>query len=616
MGYVVLARKYRPQLFEEVIGQTHITKTLSQAISANRFGHAYLFSGPRGVGKTSTARILAKALNCEKGPTPRPCNVCSVCKSIMDGSNLDVIEIDAASNRGIDDVRQLREYIRLAPTGGSRYKVYIIDEVHMLTTEAFNALLKTLEEPPSHAVFVLATTEKHKVPLTIISRCQQFDFRRIPIKDIVKQLEKIIENEEGIKIVPEERAAILNTIARAAFGSIRDAEVLLDQLISFSDGQLSLAKLHELLGVINVDALYNLLDAVVKGEVKKSLEIVSQLIDFGIEFESFVRDLLDYFRSLMILKTMPSPNAIEELLGLPDFEEERRLDLSKSVSLDEIFRMMKLCTKALALLRSTLPGRIILEMLVLDLIFAKHGSISKEIKKEELKSNTTTQLEVTGVEAEPIVIAQSKNELAQVSDSSNKNIMLDNNSEKKEVITTLSSERTQTITENLNDLPKEKNEKESSLETIITKWDELCARVKKTKPALSAYLSLGKIEKLENNTIVIGYEKQNKFFCEQINRKENKSFIESILLKLFGLEYKIQAKIIKTENSLDSQKSSEEEKELKEQIDQKKEPSIELQPDINNTIAANPMLQKIIETFGAEIVSVRQLANTAKLDEK
>src|SRR5512136_1075662 len=266
-SYLVLARKWRPQLFEEVVGQRHITQTLQNAISQKRVAHAFLFTGARGVGKTSSARILAKALNCEKGPGTNPCNQCATCQEVTHGTSMDVIEIDGASNRGIDEIRELKENVRYTPAK-SRYKIYIIDEVHMLTTEAFNALLKTLEEPPPHVIFVFATTEPHKIPLTILSRCQRYDFKRIPLASILEQL-RTIATQEGMEISDQS----LHLIAREAEGSMRDAQSLLDQVLSYAGQKVSDKEVIEVLGVIDRKILHDSIAALADGDQARLLQI-------------------------------------------------------------------------------------------------------------------------------------------------------------------------------------------------------------------------------------------------------------------------------------------------------------------------------------------------------
>lgn len=260
MAYIVLARKWRPLTFEDVAGQEHVTRTLMNALQQQRMGHAFIFAGPRGVGKTTAARLLAKALNCETQPAINPCNQCKSCKAVTEGHSLDVIEIDGASNRGIDEIRNLRENIRFSPAS-SRYKVYIIDEVHMLSKEAFNALLKTLEEPPAHAVFIFATTEIHRVPLTILSRCQRFDFKRIPTAVIADRLQQIAEFEK----IPIDRDGLL-LISRKAEGSMRDATSILDQLASSSAETLTVEKVQEALGLINEELFFEFTDLIPQKE--------------------------------------------------------------------------------------------------------------------------------------------------------------------------------------------------------------------------------------------------------------------------------------------------------------------------------------------------------------
>ncbi len=298
MGGQVLYRKWRPQRFEEIIGQEHVTRTLQRALIAGRIAHAYLFAGPRGTGKTTTARILAKAVNCtgDPGPAGRPCNICPSCLAINEGRAVDLIEIDAASNRGIDEIRDLRERVRFAPAE-FRYKVYIVDEVHMLTPEAFNALLKTLEEPPEHVIFILATTEPQRIPPTVLSRCQRFDFRRVRVADVVRRLETIAQ-AEGLRATRE----ALELIARSATGSVRDAESLLDQLLVYGrEGMLDVAEVQAVLGVRGSEQVARLVDALVARDLPQGLRLVQELADEGVDLRQFNRELVGYLRDLLYL---------------------------------------------------------------------------------------------------------------------------------------------------------------------------------------------------------------------------------------------------------------------------------------------------------------------------
>ena len=300
MSYVVIARRWRPQTFDEIIGQDHVSKTLSNAITNNHIAHSYIFTGPRGVGKTTSARILAKALNCEKGPTAIPCNACSSCVSITQGNSLDVLEIDGASNRGIDEIRNLRENIRYTPSQG-KYKIYIIDEVHMLTKEAFNALLKTLEEPPDHALFIFATPEIHKVPATILSRCQRFDFRRIPLKTIMEHLHKICS---GDKIEIEEEALL--QIAKKADGSMRDAQSVLDQIISYSGSKVTFEDVAKALGVIHQEMYFTISQHVNEQNIKALILMAREVFDSGYDLNEFLLGLEEHFRNILVLRSTDS----------------------------------------------------------------------------------------------------------------------------------------------------------------------------------------------------------------------------------------------------------------------------------------------------------------------
>lgn len=359
MAYQVLARKWRPQTFEEVVGQKSVTQTLRNAIQSERVAHAFLFSGGRGVGKTTTARILAKALNCVQGPTSSPCCECVSCQEIAAGNSVDVLEVDAASNTGVDNIRELRENVRYA-TARDRFKIFIIDEVHMLSNAAFNALLKTLEEPPPHVKFILATTEHHKIPATITSRCQQFEFQNIPFRLILDCL-RMISREEGIEV---SEYALL-TVVSAAQGSLRDAQSTLDQLIAFCGKTIGDDDVRTLLGVVDERRLAAMVDAIIGRDRKVLLEELQELSGYGIDPQNFCTKLIGYVRNLLVCKVSGWDN---RLLHLPDSEKEKLIQQTKQFSQLDLIRLYDLLNRTESELRWNAHPLIHLEMALMKLI--------------------------------------------------------------------------------------------------------------------------------------------------------------------------------------------------------------------------------------------------------
>ena len=498
MEHQSLYRKWRPQTFEDIIGQRHITQTLINAISLNRISHAYIFSGPRGVGKTTTARILAKSLNCEKGPTPHPCNKCERCIRITNGYSMDVMEIDGASNNGVDSIRELRNKVNFAPAEG-KYKIYIIDEVHMLSQGAFNALLKTLEEPPSHVIFIFATTDPHKIPSTILSRCQWFNFRRISLADIMAKLKMIVEDE---KLNIDDKT--LNIIARSSTGSMRDAESALDQIIAYCGKDITSQSVREVLGIIEEEVFFEFLEAIIKNETFKGIEIINRTSDLGEDASQFIKNLMEYVHNLSLAKVCQKE--ILNLKGIFTEDRERLLKQSKTIKLEKLFNIVDYLAEAERNMRYTRHPWILLEMLVVKFTAGENYSL-KEVEKEKDEHSLDFSVK------------------KDVTKSSKKNAGTKKEVPPKKKI-----------------LDKVKTKEDSSIQAkevstdldFNQAWTTILNKIKKTKMAVYSFIIANNLVTIENDKLIIGFNKKYTFHKESLEKQNNKIFLQDLIKEETG----------------------------------------------------------------------------------
>ena len=523
--YQALYRQYRPKTFHEVLGQKHITITLENQIKNNNISHAYLFSGTRGTGKTSTAKIFSRAVNCLDLKDGNPCNECEICKGILNGSIMDIMEMDAASHNSVDDIRDLREKV-IYPPSRAKYKVYIIDEVHMLSRSAFNALLKTLEEPPKHLIFILATTEPEKLPQTILSRCQRFDFKRVSTKDIIENMKNI---SEKIGIQVDER--VFNLIARNADGAMRDAISLLDQCVSFSGEKLEYEDAINILGITNSDLVLQLTDNLIEKDLEKALGEIDKIIQDGKDILQFIKDIIYHFRNLMIVKTSRNPR---ELIEVDEETMEGYLKQAKAINLNFILRSLEILTTAEEKAKWSTQPRIILEMGIIQIVkLDEEFSLEERIKRLEMgirpKVQTIKTEESRGKIAKPAV---------------EKEVFKDKKVEKNEDIKQEKAKREEKLIKKEKPLYKDADQTSEigeglDISKIENNWDEITNLIKSRNMRLYALLIEGSPLRYDNGLLTIGYKEPYGFHKEAINAPQNKEFVESILTEYFKRDIEI-----------------------------------------------------------------------------
>lgn len=625
MDYQVSARKYRPGTFDDVIGQSHVVQTLMNSIATKRIAHAFLFSGTRGVGKTTVARILAKALNCEQGPTGTPCNTCSNCQEITQGTSVDVVEIDGASNTSVDDVREIRENVKFTPFRG-QYRVYIIDEVHMLSNSAFNALLKTLEEPPSHVVFIFATTEIHKIPATILSRCQHYNFRRISKAEIVQRLRHVAD-QDGLTI--EDRS--LMALARASEGSMRDGLSLLDQIIAFGGNTIRHEDLEALLGAVPQERVRAMVEAVIQQDSAKALQVIAALLDQGHDVRAYCADLVEYVRNMLVAAVVPSG---PELRSLIEATEEDLTQLARDAErftveqLQELFRMYAAAEDSL---RVSAHPRFVLETAavratrLLRTAEVQPASSRLAVQPEKpaadrrvvTQTPAQTQDKATPSPA-PVVkttgVKVSQDNVAKTSAAGGGTPKAPSVAPPREVAAPPA--RTPAVAPSapvvppasaapVQQEPKATSAAEASAAAVEVNWEQFQEAVSTNHPNIAPFLEMGRLVKIEGGLITLGFAKQATTARSMLEKEDNLQALAALGESLYGCAVRIRIVEV-AEQDPGAAPTMKQIRVAKEQ---------EQRLILTQQAKAHPLVKQALEMFGGELAEVRTTAPAQEVQE-